>query len=518
MSRECRASGRCGNCGGKHDVSICGELPANITKVPGTQGQQLSRHQGDMSHQPRLTITNEVTPTTSALNCGSIKAPVLLQTARAMVFKVSDPQRKVEARIMFDSGRQRSYITKEIANALSLAPRCSETMMIRTFGSQSEVKQVCDVVLLGAVLKDGRSMQLSFLTVPFICEPLSSQPTVYASEHYPHLAGLELADYATEQDTLSIDILVGSDNYWRLVTGEIISADVGPTAVRTKLGWVLAGRVEGVSSHICNNLVVTHALTIDTHEPQDADRELDKKLKMFWDLESLGIQKNEVSVYDEFESTIRFNGKRYEVSLPWKESHAPLPDNYDLSLKRLVGLIKRLKHNPNILRQYDAVIREQIRRGVVEPVQTQVPVHTLGHYLPHHAVLREDKATTKLRIVYDASARTCGPSLNDCLYTGPKFGQKIMDILLRFRVHRVAIAADIEKAFLMVAVRNEDRDVLRFLWVKDVNSNVPDVTVFRFTGVVFSVSASLFLLNATIKHHMEQHKAQEPDLVSLFMR
>ena len=137
------------------------------------------------------------------------------------------------------------------------------------------------------------------------------------------------------------------------------------------------------------------------------------------------------------------------------------------------------------------------------------------YYLPHHAVLREDKATTKLRIVYDASARTCSSSLNDCLYTGPKSGKKIMDILLRFRIHRVAIAADIEKALLMVAVRNEDRDVLQFLWVKDVNRNVPDVTVFRFTRVVFGVSASLFLLNATIKHHMEQHRAQEPDLSQL---
>ena len=131
-------------------------------------------------------------------------------------------------------------------------------------------------------------------------------------------------------------------------------------------------------------------------------------------------------------------------------------------------------------------------------------------------MLRENKVTTKLRIVYDASALTCGPSLNECLYTGPKSGQKIIDILIRFRVHRVAIAAHIEKAFLMVAVRNEDRDVLRFLWVKDVNSDVPEVTVHRFTRVVFGVSV---VLNSTIKHHMEQHRAQEPDLIaSSFMR
>ena len=60
------------------------------------------------------------------------------------------------------------------------------------------------------------------------------------------------------------------------------------------------------------------------------------------------------------------------------------------------------------------------------------------------------KETTKLRVVYDASARTDGPALNDCLYRGPKFGQKIMDIILRFRCHKVALIADIEKAFLMV--------------------------------------------------------------------
>jgi len=200
-----------------------------------------------------------------------------------MVFKISDPQRKVEARIILESSSQRSCITKEIVSALSLAPRCFETTIIRTFGSQSEARQVCDVVSLGVVLKDGRSIQLSFLTVLFICEPLSSQPTAYASEHYPHLAGLELADYATatEQDALSIDILVCSDNYWRLVTGNIISANIGPTVVKIKLGWVLTGAVEGVSSQICNNLVVTHALTIATHEHQDTDQELDKKLKGF---------------------------------------------------------------------------------------------------------------------------------------------------------------------------------------------------------------------------------------------
>ena len=68
-----------------------------------------------------------------------------------------------------------------------------------------------------------------------------------------------------------------------------------------------------------------------------------------------------------------------------------------------------------------------------------------------------------LRIVYDASAKTTGPSLNECLYTGPSFGPSIFEILVRFRYHKVVVAGDIEKAFLMVSMSGEHQDALRFL-------------------------------------------------------
>ena len=75
-------------------------------------------------------------------------------------------------------------------------------------------------------------------------------------------------------------------------------------------------------------------------------------------------------------------------------------------------------------------------------------------------MLRSDKATTKLRMVYDASLKTSGPSLNECLYKGPKFHQLILDLLIRFRSYKVTLIADVEKAFLMIAVDEKDRDVL----------------------------------------------------------
>lgn len=175
----------------------------------------------------------------------------------------------------------------------------------------------------------------------------------------------------------------------------------------------------------------THTLAVDGYSPEDSKQDLDSKLKAFWDLESIGIKSNECSVYQEFEKMITFKGNRYEVSLPWKQFHPKLPDHYDLSLKRLIGLLKRLREAPDVLQQYDSIIQDQIKKGIVEYVDTrEVLQNVLVHYLPHHAVLREDKLTTKLRIVYDASARTSGHSLNDCLYVGPTSGQNIMDILI----------------------------------------------------------------------------------------
>ena len=95
----------------------------------------------------------------------------------------------------------------------------------------------------------------------------------------------------------------------------------------------------------------------------------------------------------------------------------------------------------------------------------------------------DEQAEDRLRCVCESQ----WPSLNDCLHIGPKFDQRIMDILLRFRTHRVAVIADIEKAFLMVSVTERDRDVLRFLWVDDITRDQPEITILRFARVVFGI-------------------------------
>ena len=122
--------------------------------------------------------------------------------------------------------------------------------------------------------------------------------------------------------------------------------------------------------------------------------------------------------------------------------------------------MRRLRQNRPLLQDYDYIIQKQIEKGIVEDIQVTEEAPTHLHYFPHHAIIRRDKATTKIRVVYDASAKTDGnPSLNDCVFIGSKFNQ---DLLVSFGSYPFALMADIEKAFLilMISIAKQDRDAL----------------------------------------------------------
>ena len=498
VSRTCRSSSRCQKCRARHHTSIC-DADKTGPRPPSLADSNLSPTAPPF--KPDHTTTTI---------CSSDTQAILLQTARVSIHNPNLPDTPLEVRLLLDGGSQKSYLSERARDLLNLKSYGEQSLSIATFGSLRRTKKVCPIVNVCLTLKGYPKMSLSLYVVPTICEPLTEQPIADCIQAYPHLLGLDLADSPSPTNGLPVDLLVGADYYWKIVTGNVCRGEGGPTAIHTKLGWVLSGpSSQGNSENSLVNLSVTHVLHIGT-DPS-TDYALDNQLSTFWDLESFGVAENKGSVLEEFEERIRFTGERYEVSLPWKTSNAPLSPNYTLCEDRLKGLLRRLKQNPEVMREYDSTIQGQLQQGIVElakaPNENDNSKRVV-HYLPHHAVIRKDKDTTKIRIVYDASAKSEGPSLNQCLHTGPKFHQRIADLLLRFRVYPVAVVADIEKAFLMIQVAEEDRDVLRFLWVKDLTTEPPEIIELRFARVIFGVSSSPFLLNATIKYHLEHTQAQ----------
>ena len=170
-----------------------------------------------------------------------------------------------------------------------------------------------------------------------------------------------------------------------------------------------------------------------------------------------------------------------------------------------MSLLRHLIDKPDVSRQYNDIIREQLKQGIIEPVD-QGTTYGVGevHYIPHHEVIRVDKEITKLHMVYNTSAKpqSTTPSLNVCLYAGPPLSSLIYDILLRFCIHKVAISGDTEKAFLNITVDPRDRDYLCFLWVDDTRSKHPNLQIYRFARLAFGICSSPFLLNATIRHYL----------------
>ena len=135
-------------------------------------------------------------------------------------------------------------------------------MLIKTFGSTKSSKQTCDVVAVGILLKDGGMLELSLLAVPLICEPLCGQPVSCISQNYEYISRLELADHCYGEDVLNVDTLIGSDQYWDLVTCNVIHKANGPIAVHIRLGWVLLGPVEGFP---CQGTVANLVTVQPTH-------------------------------------------------------------------------------------------------------------------------------------------------------------------------------------------------------------------------------------------------------------
>ena len=132
-----------------------------------------------------------------------------------------------------------------------------------------------------------------------------------------------------------------------------------------------------------------------------------------------------------------------------------------------------MKRNPEVLKEYDKILKEQEKESIVEKVPKEEIDKATNkvHYLPHQAVVRQHAETTKVLIVYDASAKRSksSPSLNESLHIGQPMMPLMYDVLLKLRCYNTALIGDIQKAFLSIEVDVNDRDSLRYIWVDDTS-------------------------------------------------
>ncbi|XP_066937038.1 uncharacterized protein [Clytia hemisphaerica] len=312
--------------------------------------------------------------------------------------------------------------------------------------------------------------EVEALCVPDICSPIANQKLDCAKKLI-EFSDLVFADVSEEFD-LSIGVLVGIDFYFRFFTGKRRESKEGVVACESSLGWILSGSVvfKGLTEVTYSHQMRVEVQTVDP---------LDAKLHKFWQIEEAESAEDN-SVINQFTKDIYHDGTRYVAKLPFKPDHESVPDNFSTCVKRLESLNSRLDRL-GINTDYEKIFIDYEKDGIIERVPEAQIAKEEGtvHYIPHRPVIREDKVTTKIRPVFDASCSVNGVSLNDCLYPGPNLLAKIFDILLRFRMNKIGILADIKQAFLNICIHPDHRDFLRFLW-KDPSSSDREVVVYRF--------------------------------------
>ena len=197
----------------------------------------------------------------------------------------------------------------------------------------------------------------------------------------------------------------------------------------------------------------------------------------------------------------------YRVGVPWIENKPSLPDNHRMALQRLQNTEKRLQKSPDIARAYNDIIDHHIAKGYVRKVP-ETELSKSKWYLPHFPVLRPDKDTTKTRIVFDASAKYEGISLNERIHQGPKLQRDLFDVLLWFRRFPVAIVCDIAEVYLRIGILSEDKPYHRFLWRGTNQNRTPDV--YEFDRIVFGVNSSPFQTQFVLQQHAKKYKDSFP--------
>jgi hypothetical protein len=477
FARSCAA--KCVKCQGGHHRLCC---PETETKDEETKIGQCEAVKSSLASCPN----------NSLVGSAPAHSRVMLQT---MQVKVHGSKGLTKATMLLDSGSDRTYVTQRLVRRLGLKWLGATEIRYAVFGGGQSNSHQRDTYELKAQGRGKPLVTLKAVEVPVICAPLA-RPKVDV-DTLRAFEGIGLAEQHSDSDEVNIDILVGLDCYWEVVKGttrRLLGSNL--VALETVFGWVLSGKLEEPAE----STVSPQWLCLNDIP--------EVVVRRFWELDSLGIcsrgsADTSNKVLDEFNSSVQFKDGRYVVGLPWKEESVRpvLLDNEVQARFRLQRLSQKLNKDFDLKAGYNGVLTEMEKTGIIEEVPCSDTSTFPIFYLPHRPVIKESSTSTKIRPVFDASAK--GPnsvSLNDCLEAGPPLIPCLVEVLLRFRRWKIALTADLTKAFLQVGLQRKDQDVHRFLWEQG-----GIVRKMRFLRVTFGNKASPFLLNATIKHHLTKY-------------
>ncbi|XP_076284702.1 uncharacterized protein LOC143211126 [Lasioglossum baleicum] len=415
-----------------------------------------------------------------------------------------------ECRALLDPASQASFITTNFCNRLKLSSAPTNGIVSGIGQKIGGVSQKTAIKLHSRNTEFSSS--LSCFIIPKITEDLPNFCINRTKILIPH--DIKLAD-PNFDETREIDLLISGELFWDLFTNEQNSTRrIDPLFRNTKLGWIFAGKLNNAKiRNTPKNLKLACNLV--------SNDILLSEIKKFWEIEHCYDTSIIVNQHDECErhyqtTTTRDSSGRYIVNIPFNDKLENLGNSRWLAEKRFYNLERKLNKQPFLKQDYIAFMTEYESLGHMTEISSSIDTNELNYYLPHHAVIKLDSTSTKLRVVFDGSAKTTtGISLNDTQRIGPTVQDELFSILLRFRSHQYVISADVQKMYRQILITPLQRKFQRILW--RVDDSLP-LKTYELNTITYGTASAPFLATRTLQRIGEECVSVSPIASRIIMK
>lgn len=485
IAQQCNSS-KCRKCGRKHNTML--HIEYNVSGNE-TSARSSSSTSGVSANVPSAEATEGSNGRVTVVGhsgqavagSGAVASQVVLSTA---MVRVKDRRGQFyECRALLDSGSQSNFVTDALCKKLNLQLQRADYSIAGVGQALANVSYTSELQLFSN--NNSYNVTISCLVLPRITENLPTISFDKSGLKIPQ--NIQLADPSFNQSN-PVDILLGANIFWQLLcVGQFQLDNTLITLQKTRLGWVVAGRVndsmQQYKSISCFNTELNNKL-------------LDNQLTKFWQLEEVQF-KTRLSESEQYcESHFLDNFKRHDdgrfiVSIPLKNNAPQLGQSREFALQRFFSQERKLIKNAHLYSEYKKFMAEYEQLGHMSVIQESDFENELNYYLPHHAVVKDSSTTTRVRVVFDASMKSdSGLSLNDIQYSGFPLQNDIFSIILRFRKHKYVLTADISKMYRMVIVNSDQRRFQRIFW-RDDPAN--DLKCYELSTVTYGMASAPYL-------------------------
>lgn len=488
ISSSCRKMGEC-------EIDGCRKLHNRMLHEKRETHHTVQRS-GETSSRVFEPITEEATMLTHRFDKIALRTvPVLLRNGN----------KSMQVNALLDDASTKTYINTAVVESLGITG-VKQQVVVNVLNNRTETFQTMPVDVELQSVDGNTTTRLTAFTTDKVTGNMNVVNWNKHSQKWKHLQGIKFPQVGARP---LVDILIGMDHADLHFSYKDVRGNPGdPIARLTSLGWTCIGNPDSTTTQEteCSHFIRTFHIKHDDN--------LSDVLRNFWEVEEVKSQPAQIKTEDKkaidtVMNSLSYDSYKYQVSIPWKDKRPIMPNNFKMATKRLETTERKLKKDIVVAKAYQNTITDYVNKGYVEKLSpSQVTENAGGWYLPHFPVVRPEKATTKTRVVFDASAKCDGVCLNDMIHQGPKLQKDLFDVLLRFRKHPVALVCDIKEMYLRIKIAPEDRPYHRFLW-RDIDTEKPP-DVYQFNTLVFGVNASPFLAQYVTQQHAERYSECYP--------